>query len=94
MLPSEVFWGVIGVVFVRSSANSASTSSRSSVNGVVCCRLFVRVKVAARRPARSISNESCSKLSFSPRGFLEEFDFVFSITRGMGGSESEVDPGF
>lgn len=46
MVPSAVFCGAIGLVTVLWRASSASISRRSSVNGIVAVRLFVRVKVA------------------------------------------------
>ena len=94
MLPSEVFWGAIGNVLVRSSASSASTSSRSSVNGTVCCRLLVLVRAAPCRLAASISNGSRSRLFFSSLGFPEWIDFDFVGTIGVNISESDSDPSF
>lgn len=45
MVPSDVFVGAMAIDFVRSVANSASTSNRSSVYGVVLSRVLVRVMV-------------------------------------------------
>src|SRR6187402_2458075 len=53
-MPSEVFFGAMGMLFVRSSASCCSTSKRSLLYGIVSALLLVLV---TPRSSRSLSVE-------------------------------------